>query len=76
MAGDSGGHGASLGVWIAVALIIAGSIVGGIGLIEWIWPMFWTGVGLMVLGCVLAYFNDIMSMVTEFGSTSHESETA
>jgi hypothetical protein len=76
MAGESGGHGASVGVWIAVTMIIAGSIVGGIGLIEWIWPMFWVGVGLMVLGCVLAYFNDIMSMVTEFGNTSQEHETA
>jgi hypothetical protein len=77
MAADSGGgHGANLGVWIAVALIIAGSIVGGIALIEWVWPVFWVGVALMVVGCVLAYFNDIMSAVSEFGSTSGGSETA
>jgi hypothetical protein len=75
MAGDSGGgHGATTGVWIAVALIIVGSIVSGIALIEWVWPVFWVGVGLMVLGCVLAYFADIMDMVTEFGSGEAPSE--
>ncbi|MBV9871857.1 MAG: hypothetical protein JO214_14670 [Frankiaceae bacterium] len=69
MAGDSGGgHGATTGVWIAVAVIIAGSIIGGIALIEWVWPVFWVGVGLMVLGTVGAYLADIMDMVSEFGS--------
>jgi hypothetical protein len=69
MAGDSGGgHGANTGVWIAVAIIIMGSILSGIALIEWIWWLFYTGVGLMVVGCIVAYFADIMDMVTEFGS--------
>lgn len=77
MARDSGGgHGATVGVWIAVLVIIAGSILSAIALIEWAWLAFWIGVGLMVLGCVLAYFNDIMGMVTEFGSGSTESEAS
>jgi hypothetical protein len=77
MARDSGGgHGATVGVWIAVIVIIAGSIVGAIALIEWVWPAFWVGIGLMVVGCVMAYFNDIMGMVTEFGSGSSESEAS
>jgi hypothetical protein len=67
MAGDSGGgHGATTGVWIATAVIIAGSIVAGIALIEWVWPVFWVGVGLMVAGCIGGYFTNIMDMVSEF----------
>jgi hypothetical protein len=77
MARDSGGgHGATVGVWIAVLVIIAGSIVSAIALIEWAWPAFWIGVGMMVVGVVMAYFNDIMGMVTEFGSGSSESEAS
>jgi hypothetical protein len=68
--GTGGGHGATTGVWIATAVIMAGTIVGGIGLIEWIWPMFWVGVGLMVAGCVGGYFANIMDMVSEFGAPS------
>jgi hypothetical protein len=75
MAGESGGgHGATTGVWIAVALVIAGSIVMAIGLIEWIWPMFWVGAGLMVLGTVGAYFANIMDMVSEFSIAERPAE--
>jgi hypothetical protein len=69
MAGDSGGgHGVTTGVWIATAVIIAGSIVTGVALIEWVWPVFWVGVGLMVAGCIGGYATNIMDMVTEFGA--------
>jgi hypothetical protein len=67
MAGESGGgHGATAGVWAAVAVIIAGSIIGGIALIEWVWWLFYVGVGLIVLGCVGAFFAGIMDSVSEF----------
>jgi hypothetical protein len=64
--GSGGGHGATAGVWAAVVLIIAGSIVSGIALIEWIWWMFYAGVGLMVGGGLLAFFAGIMDSVSEF----------
>lgn len=68
MAGEAGGgHGATMGVWIAVAIMIAGSIVSAIGLIEWIWWMFYVGVGLMVGGGIMAFFAGIMDSVSEFG---------
>jgi hypothetical protein len=68
MAGDSaGGHGATTGVWIATAVIMIGTIVGGIGLIEWwLGPVFWIGVGLIVAGGIGGYFTNIMDMVSEF----------
>jgi hypothetical protein len=57
-------------VWVAVAMIITGSIVMAIALIEWIWPIFWVGTALVVVGVIVAYFADIMDMVTEFGPGS------
>jgi hypothetical protein len=67
MAREPGGHEATIGVWIATFVIIAGTIVGGIGLIEWNWPTFWVGVAMFLLGCVGAYFAGIMDAVSEFG---------
>lgn len=67
MAGESGGHEATFGVWFATFVIAAGTIVGGIGLIEWVWPVFWVGVGLFVAGCIGAFFAGIMDSVSEFG---------
>jgi hypothetical protein len=67
MAGNGNvGHGASGAIWFATAVIIAGTILGGIALIEWNWVMFWIGVGLFVAGCAGGYFAGIMDSVTEF----------
>jgi hypothetical protein len=67
MAGDSGGgHDVTTGVWIASAVIMIGTILGGIALVIWNWPLFWVGVGLMVAGCIGGYFTHMMDMVTEY----------
>jgi hypothetical protein len=55
-----------MGVWIAVAMMIAGSIVAGIALIEWVLWLFYAGIGLMVAGGIVAFFAGIMDSVTEF----------
>jgi hypothetical protein len=64
---SNAGHGASFGAWVATAVIIAGTILGGIALIYWNWPMFWTGVGLFGAGCVAGYAFNIMGAVMEYG---------
>ena len=70
MAGNAGaGHGASIGSWIACLIIIAGFAVGGVALIVWNWPMFWIGVGVVVLGCVVARAVNIMDEVLEYGGS-------
>jgi hypothetical protein len=46
--------------------IAAGSVVTAIGLIEWVWPVFWVGIGLMVLGSIGAWRVGIMNSVSEF----------
>ena len=67
MTGNGGGHGASLGSWIACLIIIIGFVLGGVALVVWNWPMFWAGVGVIVLGCIVARASNIMDDVTEYG---------
>lgn len=68
MAADDGsGHDAPLHIWLAVLVIVAGCIMAGIALIEWVWPIFWVGVGLMVVGVLWAGLGGIMKYVSEFG---------
>jgi hypothetical protein len=67
MARESGGHEATLAVWIAVFVIIAGTIIGGIALIYWNWPLFWVSVGMIVAGAIVAWLAGIMDSVSEFG---------
>jgi len=75
MAGDSGGgHGATTGMWIVVAVMIAGSIVTGVALIEWVWPIFYVGIGMMVAGAIGGYFTNIMDAVSEFSAVAPANE--
>lgn len=66
-------HGASIGAWLATVVILAGVVVGGIALIYWNWPMFWTGVGLFVAGWIAAYFANIMGAVQEYSPPAQRS---
>jgi hypothetical protein len=65
----STGHGASVGSWVACLIIIAGFVVGGGALVVWNWPIFWVGVGVVVLGCVVARAVHIMEDVSEYGAS-------
>jgi fatty acid desaturase len=48
--------------WVAVSLIMAGFLVGGLGLILGpAWWLFWVGVGLSVVGGLLALATDIFA---------------
>ncbi len=67
MAGSGGGHGASIGSWVACLIIIAGFTVGGIALIYWNWPLFWGAVGITVVGVIVAKAANIMEDVSEYG---------
>ena len=49
--------------WVAVVIIVIGFLLGGVALVAGtIWPLFWTGVGVVVVGSILAasigIFND------------------
>ena len=46
--------------WVAVSIIMLGFLVGGLALVfGTIWWLFWTGVGLVVVGGLLALSTDI-----------------
>jgi hypothetical protein len=50
--------------WVAVAVIMAGFLVGGIAVpMGPNWLLFWIGAGVVVAGCLLALIVDIMSDV-------------
>jgi hypothetical protein len=53
--------------WLAAIIIVIGFIVGGVAIIYWNWPIFWAGVGIAVVGCVIAAAVGIMNEVTEYG---------
>ena len=56
--GMSYGHEAHHGrpaSWVAVSIIIVGFVVGGIAMVPHPrWWLFWTGAGIVVIGCIVA----------------------
>ena len=41
--------------WVAVSIIIAGFVVGGVALVPHPhWWLFWVGAGIVVIGCIIA----------------------
>ena len=40
--------------WVAVSIIIAGFLLGGLSLVFTFWTGFWVGVGVVVVGALLA----------------------
>ncbi|MGH3097843.1 MAG: HGxxPAAW family protein [Streptosporangiales bacterium] len=49
--------------WVAVGIILAGFVLGGVALIVSQWWMFWVGVGIAVVGGIIALAGDIFSNV-------------
>jgi len=66
-AGNLGGHGATLKSWLVCLVILAGFVIGGIAVVVWNWPLFWAGVAVAVIGCVVGWIVGIMDDVTEYG---------
>ena len=50
------GHHGRPASWVAVSIIIVGFILGGIALVitGQAWWLFWTGTGIVVIGCIMA----------------------
>jgi hypothetical protein len=45
--------------WVAVSIVIAGFLCGGLSLVFTAWLTFWVGAGLVVVGALLAAANDM-----------------
>lgn len=61
---SSNSHAGRPASWVAVVVIFAGFLIGGLALpMGPNWPIFWVGAGLAVAGGVLGLIVDIMSDV-------------
>jgi hypothetical protein len=49
----SDNHGNTIAAWTAVAVVLLGFVVGGIGLMAESWPTFWVGVALAPIGVIV-----------------------
>jgi hypothetical protein len=58
-------HGNTPAAWTAVFLILAGFIVGGIGLLAGSWPTFWVGVALVPVGGIVGKIMQKMGLGAE-----------
>jgi hypothetical protein len=45
--------------WVAVAIIVAGFLCGGLSLVFTAWTTFWIGAGIVVVGALLAMATDM-----------------
>lgn len=46
------GHGNTVAAWVAVAIIMAAFVIGGVAIMMAAWPLFWGAVVLAALGGV------------------------
>lgn len=64
------GHGNSLAAWVAVSIVLAGSLVGCFAVVfAQVW-LFWVGVGLIVLGLVVGKILSMMGFGQKTEPTS------
>ncbi|MEU8248169.1 HGxxPAAW family protein [Nonomuraea sp. NPDC048916] len=58
-----GSHGGRASSWLAVTVMLIAFIVGGFGLTMASWTLIWIGVGLLVVGGIMALVFDIFTDV-------------
>ena len=64
-------HGNTPAAWTTVTFILVGFLVGGLGLVLDIWPMFWVGVVIAVVGPIVGKVLQKMGL----GAEPHLSES-
>lgn len=55
-------HGSTPAAWTAVILILLGFCIGGAGLVIGTWTVFWVGVALVLVACVVGKVMQVMGM--------------
>ncbi|MER6580120.1 HGxxPAAW family protein [Nonomuraea sp. NPDC001023] len=58
-----GSHGGRASSWLAVTVMVVGTIVAGFGLTADNWTLVWVGAGMFVVGGILALVFDIFTDV-------------
>ncbi|GAA3231282.1 HGxxPAAW family protein [Actinocorallia longicatena] len=70
-----GSHAGRPRSWFSVSVIFLGFLIGGLALpLGPVWPMFWAGGVVIVLGCLLALFLDLFGDVVLAVPRAHEVE--
>lgn len=55
-------HGHTPAAWTAVIVIFLGVVVGAVGVTMLNWPLFWVGVGIVVVGGIVGKVMQMMGM--------------
>jgi hypothetical protein len=55
-------HGSTPAAWTAVTVAIIAFLVGAVGLMTSVWPVFWVGVGLLALSLVVGKVMQAMGL--------------
>jgi uncharacterized YccA/Bax inhibitor family protein len=55
-------HGHTLAAWTTVLIIVAGIFLGAVAVVLLNWPLFWAGVGVIVLGGVVGKVMQMMGL--------------
>jgi hypothetical protein len=58
-------HGNTPAAWTGVMIILAGFVVGGIGMVIDQWPVFWVGVALVPIGAIVGKIMQKMGLGAE-----------
>ncbi|WP_219462610.1 HGxxPAAW family protein [Nonomuraea rhizosphaerae] len=58
-----GSHGGRASSWLAVTVILLGTVVAGFGMTQANWMLIWIGAGVFVVGGILALVFDIFTDV-------------
>lgn len=59
-------HSATAWNWTSVAIMCGATVLAGVALIEWVWPLFWAGVGLAIGGAIFGWRTGIMGATSEW----------
>jgi hypothetical protein len=65
-------HGNTPAAWTGVIIILAGFVLGGIGLVVSSWVIFWIGVGLCPLGLIAGKVLQLMGHGAETAGISRD----
>jgi hypothetical protein len=53
-------HGRTLAAWVGTTIAMIAIVLGGIAVVLQIWPLFWVGVGLLVLSLIVTKVLQVM----------------
>ena len=53
-------HGRTVAAWVGTTIAMVAIVLGGIALVVQVWPLFWVGVGLLVVSLIATKVLQVM----------------